>query len=397
MVAASLGMLLSMYPASAQKSGTPQNDFNALDYRFRSVSLELPRYEKGTGARERFRIAAHIGPECIWSPSTALGSSPVHLSTGVNIQCKLTPVHSLELNPVYTDNYCGTRGYGADLTYLFDINAFAHRKEIYSRVSAEIVTGVSYRWTGSHLTGIIGGLRVHYNIGRNLSVFAEPRLFAGVSADGAAGWSGLRIQTMPSLRLGVSAGFGDPSRVGCGAEAHIAIKTNLLYDAVSAVNFGVELPCGEHWSVSAEWLCPWWSNYDRQYYFQIMQGTLEGRYWFGKREDRPLLTGFFLGLSASGGIYDIMFRRDKGFQGEFLSAGLTCGYVHKISRSGNWRLEWALGAGYIGSQYRKYVWDWYDYTLEAPSPQQWRTRLWGLTSAKMSLVYMLNIKTGSRR
>ncbi|MGN0191543.1 MAG: DUF3575 domain-containing protein, partial [Candidatus Cryptobacteroides sp.] len=351
------------------------------------------RYGQDAKAGDRFRISAYIGPECIWSPATALGSSPVHLATGFSIECKLTPVHSLEISPVYMDNYSGTRGYGGDFAYLFDLNAFATRKDLYHRVSAQLIAGVSYRWTGAHISGLVSGLRLHYNIGRNLSVFMEPRLFAGVALDGSA----VQLQTMPSLRMGVSAGFGDPARVGCGAYAHIAVKTNLLYDAVSAVNLGVEVPCGEHWSVSAEWLCPWWSDYDRQYYFQIMQGTLEGRYWFGKRNGRPLLTGFFLGLSASGGIYDIMFKREKGFQGEFLSAGLTCGYAHKVSRSGNWRLEWALGAGYIGSQYRKYLWDWYDYTLSAPSPQQWRTRIWGLTSAKMSLVYMLNVKTGSGR
>lgn len=219
----------------------------------------------------------------------------------------------------------------------------------------------------------------------------EPRLFAGVSISG----TDLHLQTMPSLRLGVSAGFGDPARVGCGSEAHIALKTNLFYDAVSAVNLGVEVPCGDHWSVCADWLCPWWSDYDSQYCFQIMQGGLEGRYWFGNREVRPLLTGFFIGISASAGIYDIMFRKDKGFQGEFLTAGLTCGYAHTVSRSGNWRLEYSLGAGYVGSQYSKYVWDGYDYTLVAPSPQRWRTHLFSLTSAKVSLVYMLNVKTGS--
>ena len=150
----SLGMLVQLCPALAQKPGAPQNEFNALDYRFRKFTMELPRYDKGTGARERFRIAAYAGPECIWSPSTALGSSPVHLSAGLNIQCRLTPVHSLELTPVYTDNYNGVRGFGGDLTYLFDINAFATRKELYHRISAELVTGVSYRWTGSHLAGL---------------------------------------------------------------------------------------------------------------------------------------------------------------------------------------------------------------------------------------------------
>ena len=37
-----------------------------------------------------------------------------------------------------------------------------------------------------------------------------------------------------------------------------AIKTNLLYDALSAVNLEIEVPVGKRWSVAAEGIFPWW-------------------------------------------------------------------------------------------------------------------------------------------
>ena len=42
--------------------------------------------------------------------------------------------------------------------------------------------------------------------------------------------------------------------------------------------------------------------------------------------------------------------RQKGYQGEFVSAGITGGFAHSISK--NWRMEYSLGLGYMGSKYR---------------------------------------------
>ena len=64
------------------------------------------------------------------------------------------------------------------------------------------------------------------------------------------------------------------------------------------------------------------------------------------------MTGWFTGLYAGGGYYDVEWKT-KGYQGEFVSAGITGGFAHSISK--NWRMEYSLGLGYLGSKYREYT------------------------------------------
>lgn len=78
----------------------------------------------------------------------------------------------------------------------------------------------------------------------------------------------------------------------------------------------------------------------------------ELRYWWGERTGRSQMTGWFTGLYAGGGYYDVEWKT-KGYQGEFVSAGITGGFAHSISK--NWRMEYSLGLGYLGSKYREYT------------------------------------------
>ncbi|MFQ8804344.1 MAG: DUF3575 domain-containing protein [Alistipes indistinctus] len=45
--------------------------------------------------------------------------------------------------------------------------------------------------------------------------------------------------------------------------------------------------------------------------------------------------------------------RQKDIRGEFVSAGITGGFAHSISK--NWRMEYSLGLGYMGSKHREYT------------------------------------------
>ena len=114
----------------------------------------------------------------------------------------------------------------------------------------------------------------------------------------------------------------------------------------------------------------------------------------------PIMTGFFAGLSVGGGYYDFMLDNTRtGIQGEFyIMAGLSAGYSHSISSNDRVRLEYALGFGYMQTRYRKYHWDDFDYVLDAPRQQVWKTSIFGPTQAKVSLVWLLyiNKKGGGR-
>ena len=170
-----------------------------------------------------------------------------------------------------------------------------------------------------------------------------------------------------------------------------ALKTNLLYDLASAVNVELEIPIGDHWSLLGEYVFPWWLIEDKQYALQVINANLETRYWFGNRDDRPKLTGWFAGLYAGGGYYDIEWG-SKGYQGEFyVSTGLTAGFAHRLGKSNSLRMEYSLGAGYFKTQYS-------EYNPVFGNDDQWHLmhRLsgnysWiGPTRLKMSLVWLLH-------
>ena len=95
-------------------------------------------------------------------------------------------------------------------------------------------------------------------------------------------------------------------------------------------------------------MAPWSSSFATGLYYQLMMVNAEGRYWFGNREDKPVMTGFFAGASVGGGYYDFMYDKSRtGIQGEFyILAGLSAGYSHSISSNNRVRLEYALGLRY---------------------------------------------------
>ncbi len=179
-----------------------------------------------------------------------------------------------------------------------------------------------------------------------------------------------------------------------------ALKSNMLFWVAGAPNFGIEYPINDRWSVCGDYVAPWSSSFATGLYYQLMMINAEGRYWFGDRKGKPVMTGFFTGLYAGGGYYDFMLDNTRtGIQGEFyIMAGASAGYAHSISSNDRLRLEYALGLGYVQTRYRKYHWDHFDYMLDAPRTQTWKTSIFGPTQAKVSLVWMLytNRKGGGR-
>jgi hypothetical protein len=133
----------------------------------------------------------------------------------------------------------------------------------------------------------------------------------------------------------------------------IIIKTNLLYDAGLTPNLGVEVPIGEHFSVGAEFMRGWWLKRDWSACWQLEAAALEGRYWWRNRMERHRHGGWFAGIFAQAGFYDFQLSSDKGMQGEFLMAGVAGGYLCPLSA--HWSIEFALGIGYLLSNYRRYT------------------------------------------
>ncbi len=181
-------------------------------------------------------------------------------------------------------------------------------------------------------------------------------------------------------------------------EPLLAIKTNLLYDLLAFVNFEVEIPIERQWSLCTEMVLHWSCDDNemadsRRNRVQVINGNLEGRYWWGDRELRPTLSGWFTGVYSSIASYDVE-RHGSGYQGDSLfSVGLTGGYAHSINRQGDLRLEYSLGVGYVGTYY-------HHYHAEFCSNNHWHAvveksglyRWFGPTRLKVSLSWLIGCK-----
>ena len=174
-----------------------------------------------------------------------------------------------------------------------------------------------------------------------------------------------------------------------------AIKTNLLYDALSAVNLEIEVPVGKRWSVAAEGIFPWWKASRADWTMQLLAGHATVKYWLGDRDARDVLTGWNIGLYGGAGKYDLQFFDIDGEQGDFFDAGIQGAYAHKIGKC--FRMEYSLGVGYLQRDSKKY--DKANDTMHGDIkvfryPWEVKRRQWfGPTSAKISLVWLLNKKT----
>ncbi len=132
-----------------------------------------------------------------------------------------------------------------------------------------------------------------------------------------------------------------------------ALKTNLLYDLTTTLNFSAEFPIGDRFSIMVEDTFPWWTwgPNGNKYCYRIWEIGVEPRWWFGNRTDERLL-GHFLGIYGKSGKYD--FQNDKSicYQGEYWSSGLSYGYAMMLGRK--LHLEFSLSVGFLQADYRHY-------------------------------------------
>lgn len=182
-----------------------------------------------------------------------------------------------------------------------------------------------------------------------------------------------------------------------------AFKTNLLYDAASLINLGIEIPIGKRFSLGADAGFPWWRSPKKDITIQMLSGTVEGKIWFGEKPLNAAMTGFFAGIYGGCGIFDFQLgelTHGCGVQGDFyIFGGLSAGYVHQIGK--NLRMEYSLGVGYLSCDFREYesVKD-TKYGDIKVIPYPWTVkRFSGIlpTKASVSLVWVLKKKKGGGR
>lgn len=173
----------------------------------------------------------------------------------------------------------------------------------------------------------------------------------------------------------------------CQAQ-QVALKTNLLYDATTTPNLGLEMGVGKKHSMQVFYgLNPFKFNHgaDRKYLKHWIVNP-EYRYWFCHR-----FNGSFVGVHAFGGEYSATNikmplgwwkeLRDHHFEGWYIGGGISYGYQWVLSQHFNFEAAIGLGAAYINYEKFKCA----DCKYKEGSGDKTYV---GPTKAALSLVYM---------
>ena len=186
---------------------------------------------------------------------------------------------------------------------------------------------------------------------------------------------------------------------------YMALKTNMLYDALLVPNASVEFYLGKNWSISGGWMHAWWKSDPAHWYWRMYGGDLSLRRWFGRRAGQKPLSGHHIGIYGSAFTYDFE-NGGRGYLGgqpggtlldrANFSAGIEYGYSLPVARRLN--LDFTVGLGWIGGQYHEYLPIDDCYVWQSTS----RMDYFGPTKLEVSLVWLLgrgniNYDKGGRR
>ena len=178
--------------------------------------------------------------------------------------------------------------------------------------------------------------------------------------------------------------------------SYFALKSNLLYDALLIPNLSLEASISGGWTLGAGGMLAWWSKDAKHRYWRIYGGDLEIRKYFGTLSKSKPLQGHHLGIYGDFLTYDFEFGA-KGYQSKATyAAGIKYGYSHPIANRLN--LDFALGIGYLHSNYKTYVPRDGCYVYQETKKRKWL----GPTQAEISLVWLLgkgntNKKKGGKK
>lgn len=170
----------------------------------------------------------------------------------------------------------------------------------------------------------------------------------------------------------------------------VAVKTNLVADALANVNVGAEVGVAPKWTVELTGeLNAWKFSHGRTWKHWLVMP--EARYWLCDR-----FSGHFFGAEAHAGQYNIggfnghwnflgtdaRKLKDSRFQGWFAGAGVTYGYAWILDR--HWNIEGEIGLGYSYTRYDRYPCATCGTKTESGKSHNYV----GVTKAAINLVYL---------
>lgn len=173
---------------------------------------------------------------------------------------------------------------------------------------------------------------------------------------------------------------------------YMAVKTNLLYDAVLIPDIGVEFCLGKNWSVAGNWMYAWWKSDRKHNYWRIYGGDVELRRWFGRRAVEKPFSGHHVGLYGQIVTYDFELG-GKGYLGDKWSYGGGVAYGYSLPVGHRFNVDFTLGIGYLGGSYKEYIPLDGHYVWQTTKNRRW----FGPTKAGISLVWLIGRGNYSRK
>jgi len=170
----------------------------------------------------------------------------------------------------------------------------------------------------------------------------------------------------------------------------VALKTDLVSDALLSPNLGIEFGLSPRWTLDVSGgLNLWTLSHERRWKHWAVQP--EARWWFC-----DCFAGHFLGVHVHGGQYnvggigvqynflgtDARKMQDTRYQGWFAGAGIGYGYAWILGR--HWNLEAEIGIGYSYTRYERFRCAGCGKKMEADIPHHY----FGPTKAAVNLVYV---------
>ena len=129
-----------------------------------------------------------------------------------------------------------------------------------------------------------------------------------------------------------------------GKVAVAGLSTNLLFDAITAVNLGVEVPIGSRFGLHAGYTFPFWTFPGETVRFNVSAFDLGARVYLHPWETRgyDLYRGWFFTVSAATGKFNLSWN-GGGSQGTAIIGAVGGGYTWPVGTW--WRLDVSGSAG----------------------------------------------------
>lgn len=164
-----------------------------------------------------------------------------------------------------------------------------------------------------------------------------------------------------------------------GSNWKIAVKTNLLFDAILVANLGVEISPWQHWSLDIPvWYSPY--NITSTRNIRLLAVQPEVRWW-----PKEAMTGHFVGLHTHVAGFNIALNDYARYQDPnhaLWGMGVSYGYTMTLGKSNRWGMEFNIGAGFA-----KYQYDAYRNWNNGPKFKSGSDCYWGITRAGITLSY----------